>query len=594
LKADAKYILKKGNVFHSYSCNNPASQFTLDTTTNGIVAFMETTDKNIFTASDLSQTDGVTLFNCKAGLCKVSKGYILVDKKLYGNASGSWTEVSAESQVCKDASDAGKVKLNTGKTALELCVPGATANATPTAAAVGSDVFVFGSPFKVYIAGSSNTIIGMPDPENGYYYLDAAHKVSSTTATSLIPCRDKSCSDEIKVSDATPGFYANAADSKNIKCTASEDETPVITCALVGDAGYYLDINNTLLSCPSGNDCFAITDPDLGFYVNAGDETVNKYIRCTDVECRAIPAPTDACDSVEKSGKLTFDDSNVKFCFDNAKSDKADGTYVVNYSSNSVFRSLVKSGQYGLLEITSTSKSFTLKSAEAHLCVTDATLKKSGDYSGSPCATGASEYICNADGVCNKGSEAPSRSTNEEEGMEQESSSASSLKVVCDVQLGSNCYSGRYYLVKKPEYELIEEEYEKGSLFFCASEGSACQEIHQVGYYVIDKETIFSCSKTAADIEVTCEKFSITESESPTCSEDTLGKILANGGKFYFCLTNSGNALELSMSNTGNYALSKNDEDLFSLDSKHYAIININENIITLNDKCKFGCQLMI
>lgn len=579
IKANTSYVLKKENNYLYYSCDE--SNFTFGASTDGIVAYSKVNDKNIYKISDLSQTDGVNLFQCKAGICKTSKGYILVDKKLYGNSSGTWTEIQSESQVCKEAADAGKVKLSLNKDKIELCVPGATAGAAPTSTVVDDDIYVFGNDLQVYNAGSSNKIIGLPVPEDGYYYI-AGHKVVTESATSLIYCKNKSCS-ETKVTSAAVGYYANAAGGKKIQCTSDGGSPPVISCALVDTQGYYLDINNTLVSCPSGTTCSSIPDPDYGYYVNAGDTVVNKYIRCTEV-CRAIPAPTNACDSEEKSGRLTLVSIDVKLCLNNGISANTDGTYIVNFSSNSVFRDFVKSGQYGLIEISGTATSFTIKSGEAHLCVTDATLAKSSVYSGEPCGASTSEYICNADGVCRKGSVAPSRMEREEE----ESGSASNLKVECDVVTGKNCVSGMYYLIQKPEYTVIEEEYEKGTLFLCSNENEACQEVNQVGYFVIDKTAIFSCSFNEESIEIECEKYSLSDSESLTCYDENLGKILTNNSKFFICVTNSGTAIELNITNAGNYILAKNDEDIFGIGAKTYAIVNVNEHTITLNDKCKF------
>eukprot|EP00833_Pecoramyces_ruminatium_P013887 jgi/Orpsp1_1/1187919/evm.model.d7180000061158.1 len=124
-----------------------------------------------------------------------------------------------------------------------------------------------------------------------------------------------------------------------------------------------------------------------------------------------------------------------------------------------------------------------------------------------------------------------------------------------------------------------------GSLYYCATEGQNCNEILDLGYYIIDETLGYVCQSISE--EVSCRNIEI----GTTCeSANDVGKIIYASNKISLCLNYVAGAanqlsIELNATNSGNYILPKNNDNIFGLSSDQYALINVNDKVITLNKK---------
>lgn len=143
--------------------------------------------------------------------------------------------------------------------------------------------------------------------------------------------------------------------------------------------------------------------------------------------------------------------------------------------------------------------------------------------------------------------------------------------------LGNENY---YYLVDKEDYSISKDE---GNLFYCQSEDTACTELYDIGYFVMDKDTIYSCREGRNGIE--CSRSEVTEQDD-TCNAASIGKIFLNQGKLSICLNYDNEKdyfVELNVSNSGNYIIGKDSSNLFGLSNEKYAIVNIKDKIVTIH-----------
>lgn len=129
-----------------------------------------------------------------------------------------------------------------------------------------------------------------------------------------------------------------------------------------------------------------------------------------------------------------------------------------------------------------------------------------------------------------------------------------------------------------------------GSLYYCTTEGQNCSEIREVGYYVIDESLGYYVCQALSD-EISCHKASF----GSTCeSLNDVGKIIYASNKISLCLNYNEGAtiqpsIELNASNSGNYVLPRGNDNVFGLEENQYAIINVKDRIISLNNNCKLS-----
>lgn len=145
-------------------------------------------------------------------------------------------------------------------------------------------------------------------------------------------------------------------------------------------------------------------------------------------------------------------------------------------------------------------------------------------------------------------------------------------------------------MVNQENYSIVtEKEGVTGTLYFCQQEGTACTEIKTVGYYVVDKNLVFTCEDKGSG--VICSKGSVShiacESEATS-----IGKLFlkeAESTTVSICLnSDTGGAVELNGQANGDYLISKNNDptvDVFGItgNNEKYAIVTIKDKMVTLN-----------
>lgn len=248
---------------------------------------------------------------------------------------------------------------------------------------------------------------------------------------------------------ATPGLTY----SDLVQCTSAD----VSTCDSIdvsdSNDNYYIDADSTLIKCNTSV-CERIETPDLGFYVNAGDTEVKKYIQCGGNGCKAIAETNFDCSLSSHIGQLT---SEEKICIkeggDGKKetpaigdSDAVTGEYIylIGYNSNSIFKYFINQNTYfGIVLIKE--KSIVLASKQVLdenstnnyktlYCFDEDFLLKGS------CSGGDTKYACNTDGICVADDVAPPTIPRKSSIMnEEEDTSASNFKIECDILTGTNC-----------------------------------------------------------------------------------------------------------------------------------------------------------
>lgn len=384
-------------------------------------------------------TEDTVLFYCHKGTCTESKGHILVNGKVYTkNAQQQWEIVDTTNSLCTAGNNAhiGNIKKS-GTPTIQLCIPKA-AEPNPEFNDLDSAIYFLpsGNGVKMYLAGSSNTILATPDPEDGYYYIkDNAIQASVDPASKLVKCKNKSCEILTSIED---GFYVNVMGDELIMYTTSGSQTH----SFVTTIGYYLDNESSLVYC-DGASC-VYTD-SIGYFKNQGDTQTNKYIECSVKSgCKAIPEPTAECNSDAQVGHLV---KNGRLCLKNGitKEFASSSTQLVYYQSGSVFQYYVnRSAYFGLVKISSTFMTIDFDNTISSWCVSTSTLTAT---QGTTCTSGSEKYVCNVDGVCIEGRDdntetLPESIRNkkvEKEKDEEENTSAADFKIECEVLSGKNC-----------------------------------------------------------------------------------------------------------------------------------------------------------
>jgi len=144
----------------------------------------------------------------------------------------------------------------------------------------------------------------------------------------------------------------------------------------------------------------------------------------------------------------------------------------------------------------------------------------------------------------------------------------------CEVATGANCVVGNYYLVDTETNTLLSGSGVEGSLYHCEEEKKACTQIIKTGYYVVDEETLYSCQDS------TCQMAEYVDS----CTDETTGRVRFHEDKFYICLVDTV-GVELTVANNGDYIVQASTGNIFA--STNYALINIKEHVVTLNNDYK-------
>eukprot|EP00833_Pecoramyces_ruminatium_P006858 jgi/Orpsp1_1/1180890/evm.model.c7180000075024.2 len=583
VESNTQFIIKVEDELKLYDYDQSQATFTENDDT-GILAFDMVNDGYLYEKNDILDTVKTILFYCHKGVCKKSKGLILVGDKIYSNEDGEWDEVESDTTCAASttATDIGKIKLEEG--VIKLCLPAATSFAP-----IASDIYFLpsgtaaadGTPVQMYIAGNINTIIGIPGTYDGYYYIKN-YKVEGTsdgTNAKLVSCEREKCK---MLTTPTNGIYSNDGGVKLIGCSSG-------SCTLDDTTGYYLDVKSKLVKCTSGAEC--VVSDEIGYFKNAGE--AGKYIQCTPSECKAVD-PVGSCDSDAQVGKLVNPSGPVKLCLKNGNTVEfpASGSsnQLVFYQSGSVFRYYVnKSTYYGLVTVTANAMVINFDNVKSEWCVKKDTLVATEMTDA--CGSDSDKYLCNSDGVCIDTKTDTQETLPEsirfkkvvkEEEIEEDTS-ASNLKIECDVLTGKNCVEKNYYLVDKIDFTVVKEG-STGSLYYCETEDEACSMIYDIGLFIIDQNKGYACKILGG--ELTCEVINITENTCASASD--VGKVFYDSNKISICLNydTKAYAVELNSTNSGNYILEKDAENVFGLQSgSNYALINIKDKIITLNTK---------
>eukprot|EP00833_Pecoramyces_ruminatium_P013637 jgi/Orpsp1_1/1187669/evm.model.d7180000059321.1 len=475
----------------------------------------------------------------------------------------------------------------------------------------------------MYHVSEDNTIIGIPDPADGYYLIKEDlifdtdgddQPENEEDGDTLILCKDKKCNARDSPKE---GFYTNAGGSKIISCTAGNAQNPTITCELYSEEGYYLDINNVLNYCDEKDKCSPIESPAPGYYSNDGDSE-NPYIFCMEGKCSTISTIKEElvnCENKNQIGMLSShlgddpegeagpESEGIGIClngnaivsspFCEPETPSEDYEYgFMKYSQTGIFKSyVIRSNHYGLIKITDKQITLETENTIQTFCVDKdlmGTPLKPTEEGGEEndedgdCEEDELEFSCNAYGICRRGPEPPSNSLYDQDSVSTE----------CDVATrNSYCKTGKYYLVDKLANNAITDE--EGVLFLCSDD--KCNEIYDPGYYINDASEAYQCFNDKEDDGT----FKCVKVDYKTeCTADNIGKLYVAGGKIYFCINYDSSAaegkqaksVELNNDNIGNYILERvdeDDDDIFEFDSNEddfeYALISIGEKEIKLN-----------
>lgn len=157
-----------------------------------------------------------------------------------------------------------------------------------------------------------------------------------------------------------------------------------------------------------------------------------------------------------------------------------------------------------------------------------------------------------------------------------------------------------YYLVDPSNYEVIPNNNynDSGSLYYCKGETVTCTEQLNIGYYVVDKETIYTCEDKGNGL--TCKRNRLTYDASKICKNkpENVGKLFLaseDTTDISICLNGDNDdegSVVLNTSNSGDYLISKNSDpsiNVFGItgSNEKYAIININDKVVTLKSNYK-------
>jgi len=580
---DGKFVLKSGEEYKLIKYDKVSQTYASDDT-DSVLAFEKIgVDFYIhYTTLNISPESPTVLFDCYKGVCKKTQGFMFSGAKIYkSNDDGTWTDKTDDTTLvttgtCSGDGEIGKLKIDSSN--LKYC----RKTATPTYEFINSGVHFKGTDTELTMVRFGSGIVATPTANTGYYYVNDYIVTDTAVATAkLVQCDRTSC----KV-NMVAGIYYNGG-GKLIKCSGD-----TVTCDLIDAKGYYLDSENKLVKCDGESKC--VYDDSIGFFVDKNGTDL--YIECTSQECKSVTKAsiTATCNSDAQIGKLVKDGEDVKVCLKNGITTafQNDKKFVVAHQTGSVYRTFVNKSTYsGLVDVKSNAIRLFYDNTFSDFCVDDETMEAA--TKSAACGTGKTYYICNVDGVCMKSDTNDTlpdsirhQKVIDTSGEEEESTSAKDLKIVCNVLDGTNCDEKNYYLVDKSTYEIIDAG--SGALYYCTTENEACTEIHDIGYFIVNRKLGYSCEK-AGDL-LSCTKLTTTGEGDSEAFKSTCGSpgdiiYTAASNKIFLCFSDNTSPItvELNSANSGDYALPKGDTSVFGLGNDEYAIITIKDKNVTLN-----------
>lgn len=430
---DGLFVLKSGEEYKLIKYYKVSQTYASDNT-DSVLAFEKIgVDFYIhYTTLNISPESPTVLFDCYKGVCKVTKGAMMLGtNKAYSNDNDNneWTEITSSLATGCTAGDVGKLKITSSD--LEYCLAASTLIHTGTA--------FKGTDTELTMIRFGSGIVATPTANTGYYLTDN-NKVTDTSISGtgkLVQCDRNGC----KVVTPSAGIFSNAAGGKLIKCTGNT----ISTCSLDYTAGYYLDTENKLVKCDVVSKC--VYDDSIGFFVDKNGTDL--YIECTSQECKSVTKAsiTATCNSDAQIGKLVKDGEDVKVCLKNGITTAFQNgkKFVVAHQTGSVYRTFVNKSTYsGLVDVESNAIRLFYDNIISDFCVDDETMEAA--TKSAACGTGKTYYICNVDGVCMKSDTNDTlpdsirhQKVIDTSGEEEENTSAKDLKIVCNVLDGTNC-----------------------------------------------------------------------------------------------------------------------------------------------------------
>ena len=447
---DAQFVIQMGTEYKLYKYVKATSKYELDNT-NGVYGTHRIGSTNTYIYYKALANDASTvLFDCYLGVCKKTQGYILVGTSIYSNVgSDAWADKTSDTSIVTTADAAsgtvGKLKIITdGNNKLLKIGYKKAESAEGYEYGDSTSKYFFGTDTDLKLYKLGDGIVAIPKPDDGYYFIKNNLVVESGALVGedkvdakMVECSNGKC----KVITPAAGYYANPIGVKLIKCT----DNTISNCSFDNTAGYYIDNKNSLFYC-NGTKC-ELKD-EVGYFVNAGDTTTNKYIECTKTKCQAKPAPEASVTCTEGNiGKLVLDETVVKVCLANdIMVTFSSGSYMIAYQTGSAYKGYVTKISYsGILSVSETAIKLNFDNTYSNYCVTKATMEAAPKTQA--CTEGTQiEVMCNVDGVClsadTTAETLPDSLRNvkvEEVSGEEESSSAADIKIECSVRDGSNC-----------------------------------------------------------------------------------------------------------------------------------------------------------
>lgn len=146
--------------------------------------------------------------------------------------------------------------------------------------------------------------------------------------------------------------------------------------------------------------------------------------------------------------------------------------------------------------------------------------------------------------------------------------------------------------MNKIDYSPITTTNTEGTLYYCKGEPVQCNEIEDIGYYIVDKDNYYTCQNGINGFA--CIKSDPISEGVCKSQSDNIGKLVVSPTDHLtisLCLNDSNSdkaAVDLNGSNSGDYLISKNIDSTINVfgitgNNEKYAIITIKDKIITLN-----------
>jgi len=567
------------------------SLFASTATANSYI-LLEVTDTSITKVADaagyyiadtdlalLTQAGEGTLYSCSSGTCTIPT-IAAKDVGYYKNTDTTvpyikcYQDTATPTFKCKAIADSNTTACGTGTNGQliqggKLCLEGT----------IGKEFLSAGATAESYLMTfDSGSIYSSNIGEEGKYGIVTITENSMTidtasTSTAAIcvtnanlqlstgaTCDASTHTEYKKCSHSVCYNECNATDGKGCFATSyyifsDEGETP-LTAAGEGKLYY---------CATAGNRCTATTDK-IGYFVNSdlSNKATIPYIECADVSgtitCKGIAKPTGStCDNTTY-GQLMMDSSTVKLCLDGTNkvafgdSDTAKN-YLVSYSSGNTFSNvLVAAGKYGVVAVND------------HSMIIDATAQT--NFGVCVSTGGEISILATETDTC---TDPATKSTI------VDFCSGGVCFLTCKVAFGTNCEAATYYLVDDDSLPVMSGT---GNLYYCATAGTACTDISDIGYYVNNKDDAFYCDGTDCQIE--------TIAAGTACDANNIGKLVLDSSDtttgVALCLNFEGTtATKQGLSSTGNYLLAYSTAtSLYTLTSGQFGAVAIKNKSVTL------------